>query len=65
MMTWTDVTETMEVVYTWSDGREEVRYRRPKGSTEALEMERQIGVFQRLRKENGTECPYSFRYVKS
>jgi hypothetical protein len=49
----------MEVVYTWPDGREEVRYRRPTGSAKAIELESQV---QHLRKIHGPGCPYSCRY---
>jgi hypothetical protein len=48
----------MEVVYTWPSGRQEVRYRRPIGSADALELERQVAD---LRQRWGDECPYSVR----
>jgi hypothetical protein len=46
-------TQTLEVVYTWPDGREEVRYRRPWPSYEADRFKEQA---ERL------EC-YSWRIV--
>lgn len=51
---------TTEIVHTWPDGREEVRYRRPYNSTEALEMVGQVLDLQRI---HGAACPYSFRHV--
>lgn len=49
-----------EIVYTWPDGREEVRYRRPKDSREALGFVEQVLDLQSL---HGAACPYSFRHV--
>jgi hypothetical protein len=51
---------TTEVVYTWPDGREEVRYRRAYGSKEAFYYIEQVN---RLRRMHGEECPYSIRHV--
>ncbi len=49
-----------EVVYTWPDGREEVRYRRPYGSSWACDMMLEVDqLIARL----GAECPYSYRHV--
>lgn len=50
----------MEVVYTWPDGREEVRYRRPDGSEQAQQLERQVRMLER---NLGAECPYSIRHT--
>lgn len=50
-----------EIVYTHEDGREEVRYRRPFNSPEALELVDQ--VIELIRK-HGEMCPYSFRNVE-
>ena len=50
-----------EIVYTWSGGREEVRYRRPKDSAEALKFVSQVLDLQR---KHGDACPYSFRHVE-
>lgn len=49
-----------EFIYTWPDGREEVRYRRDKDSTEALELINQI---EDLKMQHGAACPYSYRHV--
>jgi hypothetical protein len=49
----------MEVVYTWPNGREEVRYRRPRGSPDALDFEEQVKALQQ---RHGKACPYSIRY---
>jgi hypothetical protein len=47
-----------EIVFTWPDGREEVRYRRPTNSPEALEL---INEVLDLQAKHGLSCPYSFR----
>ena len=52
--------ETTEIVYTWPDGREEVRYRRPKDSDAAFELVLQVIDLQG---KHGAACPYSFRHV--
>ena len=49
-----------EIVYTWPDGREEVRYRRQKDSADALGMIDEVLNLQQKHKES---CPYSFRHV--
>lgn len=49
-----------EIVYTWPDGREEVRYRRQKDSADALGLIDEVLNLQQKHKEN---CPYSFRHV--
>lgn len=51
---------TTEIVYTWEDGREEVRYRRPYNSPKALELVQQV---LDLQVKHGAACPYSFRHV--
>jgi hypothetical protein len=53
---------TMEVVYTWPDGREEVRYRRPAGSVEAHKLSNEV---LELRRKHGEQCPYSIRFVST
>ena len=52
--------ETTEIVYTWPDGRDEVRYRRPKDSDDALQLVLQVIALQ---VKHGAACPYSFRHV--
>jgi hypothetical protein len=49
-----------EIVYTWPDGREEVRCRRPKDSADALGM---IDEVLNLQQKYKGSCPYSFRHV--
>lgn len=51
---------TTEIVYTWPDGREEVRYRRSYNSSEALEL---TGRIADLIVKHGSACPYSWRHV--
>lgn len=51
---------TTEIVYTWEDGREEVRYRRPYKSAEAQEFMDEIDA---LRKRDKEKSPYSYRHV--
>ncbi len=41
---------TLEVIFTWPDGKKEVRYRATKGSSEAKEFYNQV---QGLKKPNG------------
>lgn len=52
---------TTEFIYTWPNGRQEVRYRRPMDSPEALEM---INDVLDLQAKHGAACPYSFRHVR-
>lgn len=51
---------TIEIVYTWPNGKEEVRYRRVKDSESARKM---IAEVDDLRMKFGSECPYSYRTV--
>lgn len=46
------------IIYTWPDGREEVRYRRVPGSVEAKELMDEVDA---LKIRLGDECPYSYR----
>ncbi len=53
--------DTLEIVFTWEDGREEVRYRRPRGSQEANDLIADVTMLQaRL-----PDTPYSWRFVKA
>lgn len=54
----------IEIVYTWPDGREEVRYRRPAGSHEAVQLVNEVLELQRIAKEYGYVSPYSYRSVE-
>ena len=49
-----------EFVYTWPDGREEVRYRRDMDSPDSLAT---IDEVLNLQRQHGASCPYSFRHV--
>lgn len=49
------------IVYTWPDGREEVRYRRVSDSPEAKELMDEVDA---LKVRLGDECPYSYRVEK-
>jgi len=51
---------TTEIVYTWEDGREEVRYRRPYNSEAA---HRFINQVIDLQQRQGSACPYSIRHI--
>jgi hypothetical protein len=50
---------TTEIIFTWPDGREEVRYRRPKDSADALSL---IETIIDCKNRHG-ETPYSWRHV--
>lgn len=50
----------LEIVYTWPDGHEEVRYRRSVNSTSALELINEVLDLQQRHKD---ACPYSYREV--
>lgn len=52
----------VEIVYTWPDGREEVRYRRPVGSEDAVKLCTEVDV---LRAKHGDACPYSYRVERA
>lgn len=53
----------IEIVYTWPDGREEVRYRRPAGSLDAVKYVNEVLELQRRAAEGGYVSPYSYRSV--
>lgn len=50
---------TTEFVYTWPDGREEVRYRRPYGSSMAKVLIKEVDNLQKQHEDS----PYSYRHV--
>jgi hypothetical protein len=55
------MSDVTEIVYTWPSGREEVRYRRPKGSAGAKKLIDEVECIKaRLA---GEKCPYSYRDV--
>jgi hypothetical protein len=49
-----------EFVYTWPDGRQEVRYRRQNGTHECAGMREQVDC---MRARDGDQSPYSYREV--
>ena len=55
--------ETLEVVYTWPDGREEVRYRRQINTLEADLLIKEVEALQATAEYFGETSPYSFRFV--
>ena len=55
--------KTLEVVYTWDDGREEVRYRRPFPSPGAWEFIGQVRTSRERAIQGRYESPYSWRIV--
>lgn len=54
----------IEIVYTWPDGKQEVRYRRPAGSHEAAQLVNEVLELQRIAQECGYVSPYSYRSVE-
>lgn len=52
-------TQTLEVVYTWPDGRQEVRYRRWAGTEEAAKLMAEVEALRKAHKDS----PYSYRFV--
>ena len=54
---------TAEFVYRHSDGREEVRYRRPYGTRSTELMIEEVYALQRKAANGGWECPYFWRSV--
>ena len=53
---------TLEIVYVWPNGREEVRYRRePHDGEEAKKL---IAEVEELKLRLGMECPYYYRTAK-
>lgn len=50
---------TLEIIYTWPGGREEVRYRRAKDSEDAIGLMKQIDYNKMVT----SNYPYSYRFV--
>lgn len=50
-----------EIVYTFPNGKEEVRYRWTKDSKEALEL---IAEVDKMKQKFGKESPYDYRHVQ-
>lgn len=55
--------KVLEVVFTWDDGREEVRYRRPFPSPEAWKFIGQVRTSRERAIQCRYESPYSWRIV--
>lgn len=55
-----DKLKTLVVIYTWPDGREEIRYRRIGFAGSAQGMKDEID--QKI-EELGDECPYRYDFV--
>lgn len=53
--------QTLQVIYTWPDGREEMRYSAPVGSQRAAELQAEVDA---LRLRVGDDCLYSTRVVE-
>ena len=58
------MSETLEIVYKWPNGREEVRYRRPAGTEDARSLIAEVEELQARADLLGYENPYFFRYTK-
>lgn len=54
--------ETMEIVFTWPSGKEEVRYIRPIHSEEARSLMKEVDELEARLTFMGEECPYSYRF---
>jgi len=56
-------TTSVEIVYTWPNGSEEVRYRRPQHSEDAKSLIREVLKMQARLDTMNEPCPYSYRFV--
>lgn len=50
----------IEFIYTWPNGRQEIRYSRSKKSKDCLKMISEIEI---LKAKYGLECPYSYNEI--
>lgn len=55
---------TIEIVYVWPTGREEVRYRRPYPSEDATRFISEVEEMTARLAMTKEECPYSYRFVE-
>lgn len=55
--------ETLEIVYVWPDGREEVRYRRQLGTNDADRFMKEVDEIKARCDYFGEDCPYYYRFV--
>lgn len=56
-----EMRDTLEIIYTWPNGREEVRYRRPDGTDDAKRLMDEVDAMKSRLESMGEECPYSYR----
>ena len=61
---WPAKVRTMLVIYTWPDGREEIRYQRPAASDDARKFANEIDELRRVANVGGHDSPYSYRFVQ-
>lgn len=54
--------DTVEIVYRWPDGREEVRYILPIQSTDAIRLMSEVDEIKARLDMLGEECPYFYRF---
>ena len=54
--------DILQVIFTWPDGREEVRYERPVGTEDARKLAAEVEELQARAAYTGEESPYSIRY---
>lgn len=54
--------ETLQIVFRWPDGREEVRYERGLGTNDARLMMAEVDELQARADALGYENPYSYRF---
>jgi hypothetical protein len=50
-----------EIWYRWQDGREELRYSRPFGSADAINLIKQVEARAKVLAVSGETCPYFVR----
>jgi hypothetical protein len=54
----------VQVIYTWPDGREEVRYERTSGTEGARNLRIEVEALQAAARHSGFVSPYSLREVE-
>ena len=53
--------KTFQVIYTWPNGKKEVRYSRPANSEDAIDLQRQVDA---MRNAQGDDCCYSYQTIE-
>lgn len=61
----TPTQKTLEVIYTWPNGRQEIRYSPPAGTITAARLVAEVRRLQQRAERGGRPCPYSFRLVEA